>query len=605
MPASNQPCAATARGAKRSIGRHSPVSDAAAVARALHTDTHLLLETVPTTHAAPPWLLPVVTDALEGQGQVLIVTVSEIRRKMLETQIDALKDRLTDSLVVTRWRPRRDYLCLERLAHLRNRVGEPAPNAAEPHVSAAGDLPPKSPPDDAARLVNRRKGKRPSSVGPGRGQTGVPEMPGLSASERDQLEALAAWAEQTQSGVFDDRPDGISRALWRRCTTEEVGCIGSSCPLESDCFARRGFMKLPDATVIFCDYEALFACIEARRNGTYQWHLPPHLVIVLEEAHRVEELARHLLGLELSMKGIRVIVQALEELDAHAAAGRIWTEAVNLFAGIAAHETAPDRKMRPNTGLPVSGRPLLEVLEGAAAELKPGRKQAPPEAPPEAPRKEHTRRQLLHFADGLFTVMGPDDEHIVSFDLDTQNTGVIRAPLLRVAEPMSSLFDAARAVIVTSDTLQVGPSFSFIRKSLGVPDSAKELVAAPRKGDTPKLLLVVPERIPEPSERDWPMAVSCRFIDVQNATNGRACAHFTSDAVIEHVQRHVRYLRARIRRDDLEGPALVDLLPAEASLVGTSPSQSQTGSDHCLIVDRLPFWHWSDCGAVDCQNMFL
>ena len=52
---------------------------------------------------------------------------------------------------------------------------------------------------------------------------------------------LRAWAEETESGDRDELVPGVSERAWRQVSVSAEECLGSRCPMVSECFVERYF----------------------------------------------------------------------------------------------------------------------------------------------------------------------------------------------------------------------------------------------------------------------------------------------------------------------------------------------------------------------------
>lgn len=592
---------------------------ARAIARALRTDTHLVFESPIGAGRTIPWLAPVVADALEGSGQVLVVTATEARQKeLLDYQLPLLQ-RYWPELAVIRWRPTREYLCLEQLDRVRRRAAQERKQKIDPEEDLSRAAPGQSvpldtyqddkaldegsrqkevhggsvpvqgshgplhqastPPDQAETKLpgaqNRRKGRRASRASSPPAQARLPALARLSAAELEALERQVDWSEQTDSGRFDDFPEQLSRSLRQQCCVEADDCLRDRCPFAAACFERKAWPKDGHPTVIVCDYPTLFQNL-AIRSSTKQrrsaWDLPPHLVVVLDEAHAAAQLAREALGQCISLETVRGLLAPLVEDGALEEAGRLQKEAASFFDQLTRYLHTSGYRVRLEETCPAPPGALLEALEDAAYALARVWYDCP-----DLERRRHQRRRALDLSGRLEALMNlTDTRQVVTLEHDRSGNAAIRSQPVEVAGFVGQLFARARCVLVTSDTLTVCGRFETIRAELGIPELARVLESMPARSPASRLLMVVPERLPDPTERDWPIAVTCRFMDIQNATDGRACAHFTSEEVVEHVQNHIRYLGARIWRDTLDGPALIDLIPPDGEVAQPRKAASNT-----------------------------
>ena len=101
------------------------------------------------------------------------------------------------------------------------------------------------------------------------------------------------------------------------------------------------------------------------------------------------------------------------------------------------------------------------------------------------------------------------------------------------------LFGKRRASVVTGATLTVDNTFDFIQERLGLADAASERFGSPfdyRRA----VRLLLPQDMPEPSQRGYQEAVEESLVDLALASQGRALALFTSHGALRAAARGIR-----------------------------------------------------------------
>ena len=68
------------------------------------------------------------------------------------------------------------------------------------------------------------------------------------------LEALVAWARQTNTGDVSELPFEPPYRLWRRFSTSSEDCKGSDCRFRDECCALRARAAAQEADVVVCNY---------------------------------------------------------------------------------------------------------------------------------------------------------------------------------------------------------------------------------------------------------------------------------------------------------------------------------------------------------------
>ncbi len=123
---------------------------------------------------------------------------------------------------------------------------------------------------------------------------------GLSASQLSQLAQIERWAKRTSKGDFAEL-GGLSEAAsvlpWVSSTREN--CLGQDCPLYNDCHVMQARSAALEADVVVINHHLFFADLAIKQEGFGQL-LPHNEVVVLDEAHQLNEIGVQFLGQRLA-----------------------------------------------------------------------------------------------------------------------------------------------------------------------------------------------------------------------------------------------------------------------------------------------------------------
>ena len=182
--------------------------------------------------------------------------------------------------------------------------------------------------------------------------------------------------------------------------------------------------------------------------------------------------------------------------------------------------------------------------------------------------------------------------------VESRGRGVfLRASPINVATIVRELLlDKMRTTVLTSATLTVDGTFSYIRGRLGI-RSADE-VRLPSEFDfRNQALLYLPPKMPDPRSPDFSLAAGRQVVEILKRSRGRAFVLFTSYATLREVQ--------AIAEMALDYPMLVQGTAPRTELlrhfrdtphsVLFATSSFWQGVDvvgealSCVIIDKLPF----------------
>jgi ATP-dependent DNA helicase DinG len=206
-------------------------------------------------------------------------------------------------------------------------------------------------------------------------------------------------------------------------------------------------------------------------------------------------------------------------------------------------------------------------------------------------------RRAGEIRDELRFLLQANDRDYVYY-LERRGRGVfLRASPINVSSLVRNLLlDRFAAAVLTSATLAVEGSFSYVRSRLGI-ERCEELRLASEFDFASQALLYLPTRMPSPKTADFAPAAGREILDILRRTKGRAFVLFTSYAVLRAVQATLE--------DALEYPLLVQGSAPRSMLLAQFRSTPHAvllatasfwqGVDvvgealSCVIVDRLPF----------------
>ncbi len=125
--------------------------------------------------------------------------------------------------------------------------------------------------------------------------------------EREDLQLLVQWANQTTTGDKAELTMMPKEAVWSTIATDSDSCQRNRCEFYRSCFyyiARRSQAK---ADVLITNHHILFADLSLR-EASNNYHaaalLPPYHRVVMDEAHNVEDAASSFLGSQITKLGV-------------------------------------------------------------------------------------------------------------------------------------------------------------------------------------------------------------------------------------------------------------------------------------------------------------
>ena len=426
---------------------------------------------------------------------------------------------------------------------------------------------------------------------------GLPEQGRLvDDPPRARLAELVSWAADTPTGDRSDLPFAVSNAEWSAVSVGVGECPGRArCPHGEVCFAEQARDAAAEADIVVVNTH-LYGLHLASGAAV----LPEHEVVVVDEAHALEDIAADTLGLRLGPGRLENLARSCRGLftpDHPAAAG---VDAAGVRLGLVLDGLA-GRRVEPSEGdlgvaLVGCGEAVATVLE-AARSLDLGGDAAS--------RRDRVSQLATGLAGDVRALAEPDERRVAW--VEGGASPVLRvAPVDVGAELAGRLFSNVTAVL-TSATLAVGGSFDPVADRLGLPDGEWDGIDVGSPFDHEgSALLYCAAHLPDPRSDDWEAAAHTELEALVRAAGGRTLALFTSRRAMESA---AAALRDRLPfevlvQDELPRPVLHQrFLDDETSVLFATQGFWQ-GFDapgptcSLVVIDRLPFARPDDPLAV-------
>ena len=569
---------------------------AAAVASAITAGGTLLAEAGTGTGKTLAYLVP----AILSRQRVLVSTgTKNLQEQIFFKDLPALRDALDVPFTATLMKGRSNYLCLHRYELYR----------------------------DGAALQGHRL---------------------IDTSDRILLPVIDAWLGETTTGdraELRDLPEDLS--VWKDINADAETCLGSECPRYGDCFVTLMRQRAAESDVVIVNHHLL--CADAAvRQSEYGEVIPACATLVVDEAHQLEDVATQYFGVGFSNFRVEDLVRDGARVAAHRGAPsdpgatghgglgdihrdleRITERSRIFFSGLSmpfdsrSGHPEPGRGggfdsrsayPQPRRGMAGTASPLAEsrarytaesmgehfevgmMLAGAIEGLESSLALAP--RPPDGSEAmDALQRRAGELRADLRFLMRATEPEFVYF-LEVRGRGIhLRASPIDVSRVVhEALFSRMRATILTSATLAVDGSFSYVRGRLGIRD-ADELRVASEFDYARQALLYLPRKMPPPKTPAFAEAAAREVVELVTRSRGRAFVLFTSYAVLRIVQRVVEMSLPYpiLVQGTAPRSALIEQFRTTPNAVLLATSSFWQGVDvvgealSCVIIDKLPF----------------
>ncbi|MBI3184647.1 MAG: DEAD/DEAH box helicase family protein [Myxococcales bacterium] len=429
------------------------------------------------------------------------------------------------------------------------------------------------------------------------------ELSGLYDDEQDrQMDAVLAWAKGTATGDMSELSFVPLPQVWSKVSVTSDECKGEECRFRETCFSERAKETAKAADIVVTNYHLLFAHLAVRRETGQDLVLPSFDLLVLDEAHEAAEIARDFFGFSVSEHSVGRLARYAADFGDKKLADRLRREAEAFFSRVASFARSPAYRRRLKT-------PGFADTTTVVGELRVLASKALARVEDEGLEREKraTARNAYRLATTAAeriteAVQQADPGKVYWIDLDGKGRARLKAKPVDVSAVLrAELFEQTDSVTLVSATLTAAGTFDFVRREVGVPDGALEVVAETPFDFERQALLIVPEGLPDPREPTFVGAVAEVVRRVIELCNGRTLGLFTSYKNLNAVYERVVGNGHRVlRQGELPRAELTRIFKEDISsvLLGTDsfwtgidvPGEALTG----LVIDKLPFPHPED-----------
>ncbi|MFV0307543.1 MAG: ATP-dependent DNA helicase [Desertimonas sp.] len=418
-------------------------------------------------------------------------------------------------------------------------------------------------------------------LGGGEGQL---ELQGMAAATHASLARLAEWAGTTATGDVAELTWNPGDDAWRAVSVGSDECPGADrCPLGRECFAELARARAAEADVIVVNTH-----LYGLHVGSGGVILPPHDVVVFDEAHVLEDVMSDTVGGQLAPGRFVTIAGTVRRIldDADLIAGTIAL-ADSLRTALAPHAGARLATPYPDDVCQAlaDARAHLDRVLGALTAIT---------TPVEDAKQRKLRAQIVvgRTIELLDHALGDHDGY-VDFVSGSPDQPRLEIAPLDVAPFLIEGVWSERTAILTSATIPIS-----LGERVGLPPADTDQADVGSPFDYPHhALLYCALHLPDPRDGGYRDALHDEIEALINAAGGRTLALFTSWKAMDLA---AQAMRSRLTvpiltQRDLPKPALVGRFAADEATCVFATAGLFQGVDvpgralSQVIIDRLPF----------------
>jgi ATP-dependent DNA helicase DinG len=425
--------------------------------------------------------------------------------------------------------------------------------------------------------------------------------------ERQKLLTIQKWSARTERGdraeldfLADDDP------LWDDIAAWSESCVGSDCEDYQQCFLTRMRQEAGASDVVIVNHHLLLADAAVRESGLFQV-IPTYDVLILDEAHLLEEIATDFFGSEI---GNLRIERLLRDTQREGGAGLLADPGISRHLSMLAEAAARffqtfdlvegTRRLRPESldgATGAFGRELIADL-ALLSDLIQALSQKP-EGLVACARRAREQAGILQ------TILRPQPEESTAAPevpsvrwVERRGRGVLlrTSPLDVSSDFRRAILESAGSTILTSATLTAAGEFGFLRERLGV-ETAREFQADSPFDYATQTVLYIPRHLPDPRHPGFIPTAADEIREILEITRGRALVLFTSLEAMTATHRLLTGTLPYPLMVQGEAPRsqLLARLRSDVASVLLATRSFWQGVDvagealSCVIVHKLPF----------------
>ena len=414
----------------------------------------------------------------------------------------------------------------------------------------------------------------------------------FSMEAREQIEYILKWGNKTKTGDKAELPFEVYPDVWELVQSTTELCLGKKCPYRKECFYMKTRMEKMEADILISNHHVFFADLNVRAETDFDSEyliLPRYDMVIFDEAHNVESVARSYFSVEVSKisftrllnriyqkknkrkkeKSALIRVEDtvdeknLEDSEQYVYLLNTLKEEISILQNIGDEYFDEIRKIyETNTEAPIKKslnnfemtksrflenlREKKDIFQGKLADflnLMMSFNNVIDEEKDKNPEvinfNNHLKMFKAYIDSFKFINSFEDDNYIYWLDINSKRTNVVlTATPLNIAQKLSTvLFDNLDRLVFASATIVVNGNFDYFKKSLGLDeeDCIEAIIKSPFDYDE-QMSVYIPSDIQDSENINAFVSDASKFIlNILLKTNGKAFILFTSYTMLNQI----------------------------------------------------------------------
>lgn len=426
---------------------------------------------------------------------------------------------------------------------------------------------------------------------------------------------IRQWARTTESGDAAELP--FSYPAWYEIAANQDTCGAQECRLFNDCFYYRMRRVAASCNLIVVNHALLLSDLLVRSEEPEATIIPEYDVLILDEAHHLEDVATTCSSLEIADNAVPQLVERLRRIRGKRLDAELLASLVDLNNQLFAFFESDRREFFFSDILDAANRQemlgvgsrLCVAIEAAQAAVVERAKEADEKA------KDHLEglgRVAGRLRENLHTLLYDESAEYIRWArrepiamhsagrVGELRTTLAYSPVSPGSGLATTLWNSGKGIILTSATLSTSEGFSYLRSRLGLPRDTRETQVGSPFDYRSQALLYVPAHLPEPpraSDPEYAELVADEIERLVHLSQGRAFLLFTSRRALGEVY---GLLKERLRfpllkQGEMPTGQLLEQFRQQPGACLFGLQSFWEGADVpgdalvCVVIDRLPF----------------
>ena len=536
---------------------------AEAVASAFQDREHLLAEAGTGIGKSFAYLVPAIMHAAEHDQRIIVSTYTiALQEQLINKDLPFLKEVLPLKFSAVLAKGRSNYLCLRRLA-----------------LAFKGQK----------KLFG-------------------------SPKQLEQLYQLGEWAMQTETGSRQEIEFHIDASVWEKVRCDSGLCRAGKCDHFHKCYFQSARIRMQAANIVVVNHALFFSDLalqaaSVRLLGNYD-------LVVLDEAHTVENVASDHFGQEVSESAVQYLLRELfnertgrgllallDDRKAIEATVRASTAAESFFNAVASYNgpaVASNGRIREGGFVTNELTPALQILATSMQRLC--RSTGEEESSDDLASYVQRVREMGGCIQDLLSKADPDQVHWIASrpSRGRRIVSLASAPINVAPIVRNLVFDRVKSAILTSATLATARGdthgFEYLRNRLGLEDGQELLLSGPFDYRR-QAKMYIETQLGDPNNLESFVPAACQAIEhYLNKTQGRCFVLFTSYAMLERA--------AEILEKFCEQQAY-QLLVQGGPLSHSVMLKRFRREPHSVLLGTMSFWQGVDVAGEALSNVII